>query len=66
VLPGVESVTCSHPSFAIVVNLPNDEETETFTLHCYACREALPFFFYTSYEWEGHKRIWNAQRRLEL
>jgi hypothetical protein len=28
--------------------------------------EALPFYFYTSYEWEGHKCIWNAQRRSPL
>jgi len=47
------SETCSHPSFAIVVHLPNNEEPETFTLHCYKCREDLPFFFYTSHEWEG-------------
>ena len=44
---------CPHPSFTIVID-PDWEDLEEpqYSLHCYKCREELPFFFYTLGEWD--------------
>ena len=51
--PTFEPGFCPHPSFAIV-SRPSKEDPEEegfYSLHCYECREDLPFFFYTEKEW---------------
>jgi len=46
---------CPHPSFALVLDL-DEELKETFTLYCYSCGEALPFFFYSRDEYDELKK----------
>jgi hypothetical protein len=50
--PDTCKIPCTHPSFAIVKHPEGD-----YSLHCYDCREDLPFFFYTEQEWAEEGKV---------